>query len=215
MPEFTGIYSSQERTSLFLENSLTIAVLAGGAGRRFGGIDKGWLSLQDQPLVERLLALLQPQAATLMIVANRNLDRYRALGIDVVSDATPGHEGPLAGLVAARAHAASEWLLTVPVDAVLPPPDFAARMLTACGAAGRCGYVQSAAGPQPVCALLRRCDEAPLRAAFERGERSPRAWLASRDALAVDFSDWPQENWSLNTPEELVAWEQRSTRALK
>ncbi|MEO6146833.1 MAG: NTP transferase domain-containing protein, partial [Sulfuriferula sp.] len=59
-------------------------ILAGGAGRRMGGQDKGWVKLYGLPLVAHVLAHIQPQVDEILISANRNLDDYRALGYVVV-----------------------------------------------------------------------------------------------------------------------------------
>ena len=68
---------------------LTGVILAGGEGRRMGGQDKGWITLRDKPLVEWVLERLQPQVETVIISANRNLDRYRALSVTVVQVNAP------------------------------------------------------------------------------------------------------------------------------
>ena len=73
-------------------------VLAGGAGSRVGGADKGLLPLGGRPLVEHVLERLRPQCDRLLIVANRNLDDY-ARYAPVLHDDNEGHAGPLAGLV--------------------------------------------------------------------------------------------------------------------
>ncbi len=40
---------------------ITAGILAGGAGRRLGGIDKGWYVLAGQPLICRTLMRIAPQ----------------------------------------------------------------------------------------------------------------------------------------------------------
>ncbi len=88
-----------------------------------GGVDKGWLSYQGVPLVVRALKLLSKQAGTVLISANRNLSRYRDLGVTVVADAVPGYQGPLAGVQALWRACGEQYLLLVPVDAIhLPDP---------------------------------------------------------------------------------------------
>jgi hypothetical protein len=50
---------------------VTGLVLAGGEGRRMGGVDKGLLLLGGQPLVARVAARLRPQVDKLLLSANR------------------------------------------------------------------------------------------------------------------------------------------------
>jgi molybdopterin-guanine dinucleotide biosynthesis protein A len=66
---------------------ITGLVLAGGAGRRHGGADKGLLLLQGEPLVAHAARRLAPQVAEVLISANRHLPSYRRWGHRVVSDA--------------------------------------------------------------------------------------------------------------------------------
>ena len=61
-------------------------VLAGGLARRMGGQDKGLIELAGRPLVAHALAALAPQVHTLLVNANRNLERYTAFGYPVVPD---------------------------------------------------------------------------------------------------------------------------------
>ena len=67
-------------------------------GRRMGGVDKGLVELDGQPMVAHVLARLAPQVGALLINANQNAERYAAFGYPVVADAVGGFAGPLAGL---------------------------------------------------------------------------------------------------------------------
>ena len=71
-------------------------VLAGGLGRRMGGVDKGLQPLHGKAMVEHVLARLAPQVDEIVINANQNLEIYRAFGYRVVSDEIGGFAGPLA-----------------------------------------------------------------------------------------------------------------------
>jgi molybdopterin-guanine dinucleotide biosynthesis protein A len=84
---------------------VTGIVLAGGQGRRMGGVDKGWVELAGMPMIAHVLRRLTPQVADILINANQNLERYRALGHPVFADTVGGFAGPLAGLHAGMAHA--------------------------------------------------------------------------------------------------------------
>ena len=63
-----------------MKERITGLVLAGGQGRRMGGIDKGLQELEGRPLAQWVLDRLSPQVGSVLISANRNLDRYAELG---------------------------------------------------------------------------------------------------------------------------------------
>ena len=60
--------------------SVSALLLAGGQASRMGGHDKGLLDCAGQPLIAHVLARIAPYVATILISANRHLDRYRAYG---------------------------------------------------------------------------------------------------------------------------------------
>ena len=76
---------------------VTGIVLAGGMGRRMGGIDKGLVELGGKPMVAHVLARLVPQVGRVLINANQNPDRYALLGFPVVADAACNAEPDIVG----------------------------------------------------------------------------------------------------------------------
>lgn len=193
-------------------------VIAGGAGMRVGGEDKGLLPLADRPLIEHVLDGLRPQCDRLLIVANRNFDAY-AQRAPVVQDETDGRTGPMAGLVAAfgflvaNRHALPRWLLTVPVDCPDPPRDLAARLRVALemDATACCAFARRAGEVQPLFALY-RVDDDPLEwresareALHQHG--SAWRWHAALEAIAVDFNTPDATFRNLNTPADFGEYE--------
>ena len=77
---------------------VTGIVLAGGQGRRMGGVDKGLQPLRGRAMVEWVLERLAPQVDEIVINANQNLEAYARFGHRVVADEVGGFAGPLAGL---------------------------------------------------------------------------------------------------------------------
>lgn len=185
--------------------SCTGLILAGGRGRRLGGADKGWLQLEDGPLVNKVIAQFRPQVATLLISANRNTGRYRRLGFPVLADPEQAFGGPLAGILAGLRHMHTEWLITVPVDAPLLPSDYVARMCqTSSSAPLRVAH--DGERIQPVYCLVHRDLCAPLEQAMARGTRAPLDWQRERNALEVSFADQPECFANINTTEQLTAF---------
>ena len=107
---------------------VTGLVLAGGQGRRMGGVDKGLARLRGRPMVAWVIERFAPQVGELVINANQNLERYREFGYPVVSDDIRGFAGPLAGLQAGMKAAHHPFVLMVPCDSPFLPLDLAERL---------------------------------------------------------------------------------------
>lgn len=186
-----------------LRERVTGLVLAGGLARRMGGEDKGLALLAGHPMIEHVLDALRPQVGTVLISANRNLDRYAAYGCPVVADTLAGHAGPLAGVASALQHLATEYLLTVPCDAPFLAPDLASRLHAACIAAGAEAAVASdGRRVQPVFLLLGAGVAPSLQAYLDGGGRKVEGWLATLRMAQADFGDAPDCFVNVNEPAE-------------
>ncbi|WP_019627189.1 molybdenum cofactor guanylyltransferase MobA [Thioalkalivibrio sp. ALJT] len=180
-------------------------VLAGGQGRRMGGRNKGWVEYRGRPLVEQVLERLRPQVDSIVISANTDIDRYRALGFPCLPDTRPDYPGPLAGIAAAWAHYPGHTLLSVPVDAPCLPPDLAERLdQTLAVSAAPAAMAHDGARLQPLFALLRPVLAARLEADLADGSLAVGRWFRDIGATVVDFSDQPDAFINLNTPEDLT-----------
>jgi molybdopterin-guanine dinucleotide biosynthesis protein A len=99
--------------------------------------------------------------AARLINANRNLAAYEAFGAPVWPDALADYAGPLAGFLTGLEHSETPWLLTVPCDTPLFPPDLAARLAEAATrehadiAMAAAPEEDGSVRPQPVFCLLR------------------------------------------------------------
>lgn len=187
------------------QSTLTGLILAGGRGSRMGGVDKGLVEFQGEPLVVQIARRLAPQVGTLKINANRNLERYAALGFEVVADRFPDFAGPLAGMASGLHGLQTPWLLSVPCDSPFVPPDYAARMLAAVNAADAEVGMAVCDGRQPVFALVSRHLGEDLERALADGERKIDRWFARHRLVEVDFSDRPDAFLNLNRPEDHAA----------
>ena len=188
------------------KEKITGILLAGGQGRRMGGVDKGLVELDRAPMVAHVLARLAPQVGAVLINANQNLDRYRALGPPVVPDAVGGFAGPLAGLHAGLTRASGELVVTVPCDSPFLPLDLVARLRAALEREGaQLAVAKTFDQPHPVFALVRR-DVLPNLAAFlAAGGRKIDAWYASLRVVEVPFDDEAEAFRNINTADELAA----------
>ena len=177
-------------------------VLAGGQGRRMGGVDKGLKPLRGKPMVEWVLARLAPQVDEIVINANQNLSQYKTYGHRVVSDEISGFAGPLAGLHAGLKAAAHELVVTVPCDSPFLPEDLVSRL----GASLRekdLAVAKTGEQPHPVFALVRRTVLANLEAFLAGGGRKIDAWYAALQVVEVAFDDEADAFRNINTLEEL------------
>lgn len=186
---------------------ITGLVLAGGRGSRMGGVDKGLQLHAGRPLAWHALQRLRPQVGPLMISANRHPDAYAALGVPVWRDTLPEHPGPLAGMLAALAHCATPWMVSVPCDCPRFPSDLVARLAAACAADGSELAVAAtleagALRTHPVFCLLASHLMASLEASLARGERKVERWIAQHRTSIVTFDD-PAAFFNANTPADL------------
>lgn len=183
---------------------MTAVILAGGQGRRMGGADKGLMDYRGRPLVEWVLAALEPQVAEIVISANRNLERYAAYGRRVLPDTLPDYPGPLAGVLAALQVVAEDWLLVVPCDTPHLPADLALRLL---GAAQLEEVPLAVAADQErihhSCFLVHADQREPLAAFLGRGERAVHRWQADLSSTTVRFDSAAFAN--VNRPDDLQA----------
>jgi molybdopterin-guanine dinucleotide biosynthesis protein A len=193
--------------------AVTGIVLAGGQGRRMGGVDKGWVQMDGRPLVSWVLERLAPQVRGIVLNANQNVERYAALGHPVVQDAVTGFAGPLAGLHAALAAVASEWAVSVPCDSPFLPGDLVSRLSSAATAAqAQVAVARTFDRVHPVFALVRRDVRGHLGAFLEAGGRKIDAWYATLTVVEVGFDDEADAFANINTAAELAAAHPRPMR---
>ena len=182
---------------------ITGLILAGGAGRRMGGADKGLLDFQGRPLVAHVIERLAPQVGRLLISANRNLDIYARLGYPLVSDDQPDYPGPLAGLAVGLAACPTDWLVCAPCDCPALPLDLVSRLLAAVTEQRALMAVPVTEDQmQPTFQLCHRRLLPALTAYLAAGERRVSGWCRQQDAIEVAFSDINAFR-NLNHPDEL------------
>ncbi|AQS49971.1 molybdenum cofactor guanylyltransferase [Thioclava nitratireducens] len=175
-------------------------ILAGGRGRRMGGVDKAMVMLAGRPLFAHVAARIGPQVVGLAISANGAAVRFAPIPVLPDPPQRQG-EGPLAGLLSALDWAAeqgADMLLSVPVDTPFLPRDLVARLRAPGGAA----YAASAGRDHPSVALCPVMERARIAELFASGERRLRA--AFPEATRVAFEGSPDPFTNLNTPEDLA-----------
>ncbi|MGK5039026.1 molybdopterin molybdotransferase MoeA [Janthinobacterium sp. GB1R12] len=201
------------------KHDITGLILAGGLGTRMGQRDKGMLPLHGQPLARHVLQRLAPQVGQLAISVHADAGEYARFGVPVWPDALPGQLGPLAGLHSGMQHAGTAYLLTVPCDSPLLPPDLAARLAAgliadhADLAIAVTDELDPATGstvrrPHPVFCLVKTSALPQLDAYLRGGERRMRTWHGPLKLAEVLFEDGAAFG-NINTPDELAALQAR------
>jgi molybdopterin-guanine dinucleotide biosynthesis protein A len=187
---------------------ITGLVLAGGRGRRMGGVDKGLQTLAGQPMALRALRRLSPQVGATLVNANRHLADYQAFGVPVVVDAVADFAGPLAGFQAGLQRAATSYMMTVPCDCPHFPVELVQRLADALRAGQAEVAVACTRDPlgavqrHPVFCLLPVRLAGDLTAFLAAGGRRVDAWL-SRLACADVVFPVADDFINLNSPADL------------
>ncbi|HVF63334.1 MAG TPA: molybdenum cofactor guanylyltransferase MobA [Casimicrobiaceae bacterium] len=187
-------------------DDVTGVVLAGGQGRRMGGVDKGWVMLSGRSMIEHVLDRLSPQVGSIIVNANQNIERYAALGHRVVTDTVSGFAGPLAGLASGLAAATTRYVVTVPCDSPFVAHDLVARLARGLlDSAAQLAVAKTHDQPHPVFAMVDTDVLPHLNDFLASGGRKIDAWYASLRVVEVAFDDCADAFRNINTRAELAA----------
>ena len=179
--------------------AVTGVILAGGRGSRMGGVDKGLVEVAGRPMIEHVLAAIEPQAGTVAINANRSAPRYARYGYPVIPDRIDGFQGPLAGMASGLESAATEFVLIVPCDSPLVDPVLGPRLHAALvERAANVAVAHDGERLHPVFVLMRCAVVSGLRDFLGRGGRKIDRWFEGEKTTVVDFSDLPDMFLNVN-----------------
>lgn len=185
---------------------ITGVVLAGGQGRRMGGVDKGLQLLRGKAMVQHVIERFAPQVDELLINANQNIEQYQSLGYRVIPDAIGGFAGPLAGLHRGLSEATQGLVATAPCDSPFLPADLIARLYAALSEhQAELTVAKTGDQPHPVFCLCRKSVLPGLTAFMESGGRKIDLWYSKLKIVEVQFEDEAEAFSNINTREELAA----------
>ncbi len=189
-----------------MDMAVTGIVLAGGLGRRMGGVDKGLKVLRGKPMVEWVIERFNPQVDELLINANQNIEAYAAYGHRVIPDVIAGFAGPLAGLHRGLSEARHDLVATVPCDSPFLPLDLVQRLLARLEEQdAELAVARTGEQAHPVFCLCRKNVLANLTSFLESGGRKIDAWYSALRVVEVSFDDIPDAFSNINTEAELKA----------
>src|SRR6516165_7010604 len=185
-------------------------VLAGGLARRMGGGDKALIAIGGIAILDRVLALLRPACAGIILNANGDPARFARFGLPVVPDSVPDFAGPLAGILAGLDWAAANrpdiaWVASVPGDCPFLPHDLVSRLHEARKKAGtQLACARSGDWRHPVAGLWPVALRDDLRHALVVEDlRKIEVWTG-RHGIAI--ADWPAHPvdpfFNVNTPQD-------------
>lgn len=196
-------------------------ILAGGRGRRMGGLDKPLVPLAGKPLIEHVAARAAPQVGPLAINASEGAARFAGLGLPIVADPTEGgcveaFAGPLAGMLAGLDWAATlggdiAWLAVFAADTPFLPRDFVGRALAALkGGGADLAMAESAGRVHPIVAVWPVALVDQLRClVVDDGLRRADRLLDTFCVARVGYGTAPFDPFfNINTPEDLETAEQ-------
>ncbi|KAF6660882.1 MULTISPECIES: molybdenum cofactor guanylyltransferase MobA [Pantoea] len=182
--------------------ALTGIILAGGQGRRMGGLDKGLVQLDGRPLYQHVLERLRPQVDIVMINANRNIDRYQLSGCRVIEDVFDDYPGPLAGIYSALIAIEGEWAVFCSCDTPAIPLNFVEKLIHQRREAPAV-WVRSQTRDHPTLALIHRDMAKALFDYLQAGERRLMQFLRDHGGHAVVLDDDESAFRNINTPDDL------------
>ena len=168
---------------------ITGLILAGGAGRRVDGRDKGLIEWRGRPLVAHVTQRLRPQVGQLLISCNRNFRCYQKFA-PTTGDSRSNFQGPLAGLEAALPMVDTNFLVVVACDTPLLPADLVLRLVAKLQVTGiDIAYVHDGNREQYLCAAMTRSCMSSITGFLDEGHRAVRLWFSQQKSVSVDFSD--------------------------
>ncbi|WP_287759189.1 molybdenum cofactor guanylyltransferase MobA [Acidiphilium sp.] len=184
---------------------LRAVILAGGAGRRLGGVDKALLILHGRTMLDHAIATVSGQVGAVALSAAGDPARFARFGIPVLEDGRHRGKGPLAGVLAGMRWAAEtggEALLSLPVDTPFAPRDLVARLGAAPSVAASHGRTHHLVALWPVAAAdaLERFLDGP-------GPYRVSGFAAEIGMRAVAFADERDPFVNINTQADLDAAE--------
>jgi molybdopterin-guanine dinucleotide biosynthesis protein A len=173
--------------------NVTGLILAGGAGRRVGGADKGFIEWQGKPLIEHVYQRLDMQVSKIIISCNRNIAHYGQYATTTVTDRRDDYQGPLAGIEAAAPLIQTDLCVVVACDLPRLPTDLVNRLTRPFedkdNGALDISYAHDGLRNQYLCAAISRSCLPSLSCFLDQGHRAVRDWFDSLNTVSVDYSE--------------------------
>lgn len=188
--------------------NITALILAGGAGQRFGGVDKGLQLHLRKPLIEHVIDAIKPQVDHIIISVNRNYPIYQQYGLELVTDDNELHQGPMAGIVAAikvLENSRANALLLSPCDSPNLPSNYVAMLSDELNKnVTHIALATDGERRQNLHSLIRREAWSSLYDFYTQGNRAMHQWYKKVGVSEVDFSAQADCFTNINSPDQLA-----------
>jgi len=184
-------------------------VLAGGAGRRVEGLNKGLLKYQDRALIEHVVDRIKPQVAQLVISANHDIDKYQQYSKTVIRDEQESYQGPIAGILASidsiNENANITAVLVCTCDTPKLPETLFARLSAVLKKSITVSVAHDGERRQNLHCLIKREAWPSLLEFYDSGGRAIHRWYnqVQVELIEADFSDQPEAFTNINSLSEL------------
>ncbi len=186
----------------------TGVVLAGGQGRRLGGIAKGLERVGTQRMLDRAITALREASDDVVISANADDAVTWSPSLAVIRDAAPG-SGAIGGILAAI-DATEGAVITMPWDMPFVP----AALLRALRETGELHEAEAvlpmregAWGVEPLVGWFSPWCAPAIAARLRAGDARAGAWLDDVRTMRVDCTPWGDAErlfFNVNTAEDLA-----------
>jgi molybdopterin-guanine dinucleotide biosynthesis protein A len=191
--------SSHKTTDKVSPNALpplSAIILAGGEGRRMGGLDKGLVLYLDKPLVKWVKDALPENVNQIIISCNRHSQDYAHYG-QIIHDSPSEfmYGGAMSGILAGLSLCKNNWIIITPCDLIYYPTDFAQVAWSALSEhlqhnpqAAKIAVAHDGERRQNLCLLMHK-DETQKLIDAQQVSRAVHHWLDMRQALNISWAD--------------------------
>jgi molybdopterin-guanine dinucleotide biosynthesis protein A len=181
-----------------MRSDLSAAILAGGHGRRLGGVAKGLILVDGKPIIARVAEMLTPFVGEIIIISN-DPQAYRFLELPIFPD-DEADRGPLQGIVTALQKAAVDRVLVVPCD--MPYiTESAIRTLLSYAPDAEAVVPLSAKGWEPLFAVYSRVCLPTALAVLNSGRRRVIELLPEVNTVYIPAENFEDSLWfNINNP---------------
>mgnify|MGYP001208158020 CR=1 FL=1 len=198
------------------KTDLTIIILAGGKSERMDGKDKGLMMINNQYIIKNLYALAKDYSDNVYINANRNINDYMKMGLEVWQDIIPGYQGPLAGMYTSLKNSKTRYILTLPCDGPLISDIYFKRMLSGNNQNKiRLRSAHNGERLQPVYSLISIDLIKSLEDFLDSGQRKIDKWFETCDLEIIDFSDNKNIFININRESDLLEYKELINKMFK
>lgn len=171
-------------------------ILAGGEGKRAGGMDKGLILYQNRPLIEHSITAVAHQVDDIVISANRNLYVYEKYSDHVINDTSNNYRGPLAGITASLPYCDHDLVLVVACDMPSLPADLVQRLAVDIQDKSIC--IATVDKHHQLAMIIKKDLQSSLQQQLNNNQLKLIQWVESVPHSAITFDDAPQAFINLN-----------------